>query len=521
MLENSGRAPRSMHFKSLALLSIATLISLAGCGGDTAAPVTPPDPPAPPAPPPVYAGASLGTSDELFNRCETPKPGKIVNLQGTQADEKGFIRAFTAATYLWNKEVPDVDPTTFPTVVDYFNALKTPKLTANGRVKDRFHFTYTTEEYDALSNGVDLGYGVTWLVGNNNKIPRQWNVAMAEPGSPAAHAGLRRGDLLLMVDGLDFINRGDKDGVAQINAALTPVKEGEQHRFTLWRDGIQLDLVLSAAKVTSSPVQNARVIDTASGKLGYLTFNSHNEVAEKQLYDAFNTFKTANVSDLVLDMRYNGGGLLSVASELAFMVAGPDASNGKIFVQYATNGQLQAGRPTPFPSKALGLWTTVPLVAGTPLPHLDLKHVTVLAGPNTCSASEAVINGLRGIGIAVDVVGGQTCGKPYAFIPISNCGTTYFLVQYQNTNQLGQGDYGDGFAPTCAAADDLNHALGDSAEGLLALAIGLHNGQACPAPLRASQMRQGAAVAPVTATQPEPVRSRPLLREIAIVPAAR
>ena len=471
----------------------------------------------------VYAGASPGTSDELFNRCENPKPGRIVNQQGTQADEKGFIRAITEATYLWNKEVPAIDPTTFPTVVDYFNAMKTPQLTASGHPKDRFHFSYSTEEYEALSSGVDLGYGVVWVTGAN-KIPRKWSVGVVEVGSPAAKAGLRRGDQLLMIDGLDFVNRGDKEGVAQLNAALAPAKDGEQHRFSFWRDGVQLDFMLSAAKVASVPVQNTRVIDTPGGKIGYLTFNAHNEVAEKQLFDAFTVLKTANVNELVLDMRYNGGGLVSVASELAYMVAGPDVSSGKVFVQFATNGHLLPGRPTMFPAKAHGLWTTLPLAAGTPLPHLDLKHVTVLAGPGTCSASEAVINGLRGIGVAVDVVGGQTCGKPYAFIPLSNCGTTYFLVQYQNTNQQGWGDYADGFAPTCAAEDDLTHALGDPAEGLLALAIGLHNGQACPAPPQGSRLRQGAAtatLAPAPAREGATVLPRPLLKDIAILPAAR
>lgn len=510
-----------MTLKSFSLLAVAALISLTGCGGDTAAPpVVPPVPPDPPKPV-VYAGASPGTSDELFNRCENPKPGKIVNLQGTQADEKGFIRAITEATYLWNKEVPAVDPTTFPTVVDYFNAMKTPQLTASGHPKDRFHFSYSTEEYEAISSGVDLGYGLTWVTGAN-KIPRKWSVGAVEVGSPAARVGLRRGDQLLMIDGLDFVNRGDKDGVAQINAALAPAKEGEQHRFSVWRDGLQLDFMLSAAKVASVPVQNTRIIDTPAGRIGYLTFGAHNEVAEKQLYDAFTTLKAANVSDLVVDMRYNGGGLVSVASELAYMVAGPEASSGKVFVQFATNGHLQPGRPTMFPSKAHGLWTNVPLAAGTPLPHLDLKHVTVLAGPGTCSASEAFINGLRGIGISVDVVGGQTCGKPYAFIPLSNCGTTYFLVQYQNTNQQGWGDYADGFAPTCAAEDDLTHALGDPAEGLLALAIGLRNGQACPAPQQTSRLRQGAATAAVSAAREGGlVLPRPLLKEIAILPAAR
>lgn len=442
-------------------------------------------------------------------------------MQGTQADEKGFIRAITEETYLWSNEVPAVDPTTFPTVIEYFNAMKTPQLTASGHPKDRFHFTYSAEEYDTMLSGVDLGYGVTWASGAN-KIPRKWSVGLLEEGSPAARAGLRRGDLLLMIDGLDFVNRGDKEGVARINAALAPAKEGEQHRFSVWRDGLQLDFMLSAAKLPSIPVQNTHVIDTPGGKIGYLTFNHHNEVAEKQLFDAFTALKAANVSELVVDMRYNGGGLISVASELAYMVAGPDASAGKIFVQYATNGRLKPGGPTMFPTKAHGLWTPVPLMPGTPLPHLDLKRVTVLAGPGTCSASEAVINGLRGIGVTVDLIGGQTCGKPYAFVPRTNCGTTYFLVQYQNTNQQGWGDYADGFAPTCAAEDDLTHALGDPAEGLLALAIGLRNGQACPAPQQTSRLRQGAAM--IASSPPKEgaqVLPRPLLKEIAILPAAR
>ena len=88
----------------------------------------------------------------------------------------------------------------------------------------------------------------------------------------------------------------------------------------------------------------------------------------------------------------------------------------------------------------------------------------MLAGPDTCSASESVVNSLRGVGVTVNLVGGATCGKPYGFFPQDNCGTTYFAIQFQGVNQQGFGDYGDGFAPTCAVADDFGHALGDPAE---------------------------------------------------------
>ena len=97
--------------------------------------------------------------------------------------------------------------------------------------------------------------------------------------------------------------------------------------------------------------------------------------------------------------------------------------------------------------------------------------MTLLTTGNTCSASEAIINGLRGVDVEVNLIGGTTCGKPYGFYPQPNCGTTYFAVQFQGVNAKGFGDYADGMAPTCAVADDYQHALGDANEGMLAAAL--------------------------------------------------
>ncbi|WP_147328216.1 MULTISPECIES: S41 family peptidase [unclassified Duganella] len=512
--------------KTLASCS-AVLALLTACGGDSApmpTPVPPPDPtptPTPtPTPPPVYADAKPGTSAVLWNRCEVMHPGHLQNEQGTQADEKGFVRAVTDEVYLWNKEVPALNATEYPTTVAYFDALKTPLLTASGRPKDRFHFSYPNETWEALSKGVELGYGVTWAAGAN-KVPRTWGVAIVDAGSAAAAAGVRRGDVLIMVDGVDFINRYETSVVAAFNAALYPAKVGERHTLTLWRDGGSFDVTLAAGEVSVAAVQNTRVIDTPSGKVGYLTFNSHTAPAEKQLYDAVSTLKTAGVGDLVLDMRYNGGGQLTTASELAYMIAGPAATNGLTFMKYTTNGRLNPGRPTPFIARSQDSYVAQPLPFGTPLPHLDLKRVTILTSPGTCSASEALINGLRGIDIDVTLVGGQTCGKPYAFVPLPNCGTTYFIVQYQGANQKGQSDFEEGFVPTCKAADDLGHALGDPAEAMLAQALRLQAGQACATPAAATALRQGGSTARAPAPARPEVMTRLPLKEIAIVPADR
>jgi carboxyl-terminal processing protease len=133
------------------------------------------------------------------------------------------------------------------------------------------------------------------------------------------------------------------------------------------------------------------------------------------------------------------------------------------------------------------------------LPTLNLPQprVYVLTGRGTCSASEAIINGLRGVNVAVYQIGSTTCGKPYGFYPQDNCGTTYFSIQFQGVNAANFGAYSDGFSPGntsgvagerlpgCSVADDFTRALGDPAEARLAAALAFRAGNnqpsACPA----------------------------------------
>jgi hypothetical protein len=257
------------------------------------------------------------------------------------------------------------------------------------------------------------------------------------------------------------------------------------HQLVLSRGGSALPPAsLKALKLSMQPVQNTRVIDTPTGKVGYLLFKEHNAVAESQLVETIASFKAAGIADLVIDMRYNGGGLLSIASELAYMVAGPDATTGKVFEQSRYNDKTKPQPPQLFTAKAVGYAAPVPtpVKAGTPLPYLGLKRVTVLTTPGTCSASESVINSLRGVDVGVNLIGAPTCGKPYAFFPSANCGTTYFSIQFQGVNNKGWGDYADGFQPTCNVADDLSHPLGDAGESLLATALSYRANGVCPAP---------------------------------------
>jgi carboxyl-terminal processing protease len=446
--------------------------------------------------PPAAGGSETGASNgdaivasaTVAGQCAAPRTGTnpatgraYPDTAGSLDIEKSWVRGWIDETYLWYSEVPAaLKASDYATPVAWFNVLKTPATTSSGRAKDRFHFIYDTEVYRQLNQGgVSAGYGME-TASVRSSPPRDIRIAFVEPNSPAATAGLQRGAKLLTVDGVNVVSATGTANVNVINGALSPTALQESHTFTFDMNGTQSTVQLTAQRITRTPVQNVKVIDPGGANVGYLLFNDHITTSEPLLVNAVNTFKAAGIKDLVLDMRYNGGGQLAIASRLAYMISSPGVTAGKTFEQLVYNDknpfrQTVAQTLTPF----LGTSNS-----GQPLPTLGLSRVTVLTGPDTCSASESVINSLRGVGVAVNLVGGTTCGKPYGFIPQDNCGTTYFAIQFKGANQQGYGDYSDGFAPdaNCTVADDFGHQLGDPAEARLAAALNQRSGGACPVP---------------------------------------
>jgi len=195
----------------------------------------------------------------------------------------------------------------------------------------------------------------------------------------------------------------------------------------------------------------------------------------------------------VLDIRYNGGGYIYIASELAYMIAGPTQTTGKVFERYTYNAKRTAD--TNSADSRLGFLNTSCLLDAnynctdqSALPTLNLSRVHVITRPGTCSASEAVINGLRGADVDVRQIGGTTCGKPYGFTAKDNCGNSYFPIEFKGVNDKGFGDYAAGFTPGgsgtthlpgCPTADDLGKPLGDVTEGMLATALAYRANGSC------------------------------------------
>jgi hypothetical protein len=450
-------------------------------------------------------------SSQLYrNQCAVPRDGVnpatgglYPDQLGTAADEKYWLRSWSHELYLWYNEIFDRDPeqdysaftsSSYPTEPNaYFGLLKTEATTPSGAPKDKFHFVLDSQYWYELSQGGTTGgYGFELAVLRSSP-PRDLRVAYVHAGSPAETAGILRGTQFIAIDGVSVID-GNPD---TLNAALSPAP-GELHTFDVLLPGsdIVTQLTLTAGDITLDPVQETQVIETATGNVGYLAFHDHIATAELALMQDMQFLSEQGVSDLVIDLRYNGGGYLDIAGQLAYMVAGGQTA-GQTFELLQFNDQYDGVNPVtgqnispiPFHTTSLGFSAA----SGQPLPTLNLDRVFVLTSSGTCSASEALINGLRGVGVEVIMIGNTTCGKPYGFYPTGNCGSTYFTVQFQGVNAVGFGDYSDGFSPVavpaadrldqvpgCTVADDLDHFLGDPDEARLAAALYYRDNGSCP-----------------------------------------
>ena len=282
-------------------------------------------------------------------------------------------------------------------------------------------------------------------------------------------------------------------------------------------------MTLQAADVTDVPVQQVEVLPGTAVHIGYMLFNDQLATSEAALISAVNTLKAGSITDLILDIRYNGGGFLDIASEAAYMIAGTGPTAGQTFELQQFNSKYPSTNPvtgnpitpTPFHATAQGFSTSF----GQPLPTLNLPRVFVLTTQATCSASEAIMNGLAGVGVHVIQVGSTTCGKPYGFYPRDNCGTTYFSIQFQGANAQGFSNYPDGFTPGatvgagfpgCPVTDDFTHQLGDPSESLLYVAEAQATGSAaCVIP--------PAGTAPPGQTAPRGIAIRSPLREMRLM----
>jgi carboxyl-terminal processing protease len=328
-----------------------------------------------------------------------------------------------------------------------------------------------------FTEGKRTGYGYSLTATGTDTL----TVRYTEPLAPVGLV-LKRGDTIITIDSLSPATI-----IASGLPAVTTTGVPRSFVVTNPTDGTR-SFSVNSAEYTLSPVL-ADAVFTANGgrKVGYIAYNEFISTSSTPLAASIDKLRNAAVQDVILDLRYNGGGSTQVAQNVGYLIGGESLA-GNVFTQYQYNNKnTNRNFSDRFPSVSY----TTPLVGMT--------RVFIISGPNTASASELVINGLRPYR-SVITVGTTSLGKPYAFQPRSACDIAYSAVNIQLSNANGFGDYAAGIPATCAAPDDLTRQLGDAQEARTAAALAYINTGSCP-PVASSISQQNKPLVGVESAQ--------------------
>lgn len=357
-----------------------------------------------------------------------------------------FVRDVMEEYYLWYRELPSLEPSLFDSPESYLEALRYRPL-------DR-GFSYIADEEVStafFSASQFIGIGLSWRFTGEMEI----RITEVYPDSPASEAGLRRGHVLTAVNGRsveELIRTGDlllELGPSEIGYTLSLSFRSRRS------GGEERTERVTKRPVTIPTVSQTKVFDVNGLPAGYLHFRNFVEPSFAALDDAFAEFRRQGVTDLILDLRYNGGGIINVARHLGSLIGGM-RTNARVFVEYVFNDRHTDLNEV--------------LRFDDPSQTLDLPRVVIITTGASASASELVINGLLPF-IPVTIVGSASFGKPVGQSGFEFCDKILWPVTIKLANALGEGDYYDGFPPDCAARDNLNRPLGHPEEDSLEEAL--------------------------------------------------
>ncbi|MEG3088692.1 S41 family peptidase [Sphingomonas sp. PB4P5] len=426
-------------------------------------------------------GSGGGSSSSIIGSTPTPTTTPTPTPTTTPTTGGCSLRArqdWVAAQmrewYLFPETLPTgLNPASYSSVDDYLDA-----LTANARAqrKDRY-FTYLTsiaEENAYYASGATAGFGVRLSLDTSDRLL----VAESFENAPAAAVGVVRGTQIVAI-GTTSANLRTvsailaSEGVAGLNNALGPDTPGTTRVFQVTGVGGDRTVTVAKADFELQPVgpNGARVIDDNGKKVGYVNLRTFISTADPQLRSAFANFRAQGITNIVVDFRYNGGGLLSIA-ELMGNLLGGNRSSAEVF-DYVTFR----------PEKASN--NTTAYFAPQPQSMSPTK-IAFIGMSGTASASELVIAGMVPyLRANAGLIGTNTYGKPVGQIARDNdgCDDRLRVIALSLQNADRRGDYYNGVASvveaSCQAGDDLSRPMGDPAEASTRQALDFLAGRAC------------------------------------------
>lgn len=384
------------------------------------------------------------------NTTPAPTPTPVASADDKLKDS---VLLYARDIYLWYNQIPaDFNPRTYADPNAIMKAIrKYSKEPGFPDSVDRFSFAMKQVDWNNLSSGNsdDFGLGIFFLSSTDLRVKS------VERESPAGKAGIRRGWKIIKINGSTNISTSTAD----LNTIVDAVFNSAHTLFTFLKpDGTTKDITLDAASYKTHPIVLDSVYNISSKKIGYMVLSSFlGDTTEiySEFNRVFNRFASAGVNDIVIDLRYNGGGYVSVAQKLSNYLA-PLSANGTLMMTQKYNDKYTQYNSSANFKKA---------------GSLNLPRVFFIVSSSSASASELVINNLTPV-MDVKLVGrNKTFGKPVAFFPIPVGDWYIFPVSIRSTNQVGSGNYFNGFTPDAIVGDGLDKDWGDVTESDLASAI--------------------------------------------------
>jgi len=383
-------------------------------------------------------------SPSVFSSCT---PEEVITVVTEKQKQYNYVSEMMHDVYYWYKDVPaKINATSYVTIFDYFDAHLVSQ--------DRWSWMMTGTDYLDNKAGISTSYGATYSQAIDYYNDYAIRVRYVFPNTPLSENGVKRGWELTHLNGTPVMD------LVRLNTFETEMAKAS-NSFT-FKDlaGVSKTFTASSRVISTRSFLKTEVYTSAEfpglpRPVGYFNYYTFNATMLSDIEQAMATFKTAGIKELILDLRYNGGGDGEATALLANYIA-PSTAEGKIVARREHNDKYSK-----YDSEESTI-TRVKRLAGS----LNLDRLFILGSKGTASASEVILNGFKPL-MTVVQVGTTTYGKPngmyvlpypeedytspdYVFLPIC-----FFSV-----NSVGEGHYVDGIAPDQSRPDDLYHDFG-------------------------------------------------------------
>ena len=357
-----------------------------------------------------------------------------------------FIYFTMKDNYLWYDKIPSLNYNNYSTPEALIDALMYKKID-----KWSYIVKIDTKSTNLSENQYfGYGYGFIWSNENNKDVLR---VNFVFDNSPAYNGGLRRGQKIIKINNYTIPENPTDD---EKNLVYDEMDKGDSISFVIVDiTNNQKNISLSKGTVTQNIVLYKNIYYKGDKRIGYLVYYQFTDFSETELIDTFGYFKDNGVNEIIIDLRYNGGGSVDVCSKFANLLAGYNFY-GKIFEKMVSNDRR--------------LQNTINIFLKKETNSINLKRIFFITTNQSASASEALINGLKPF-MSVKLIGGKTHGKPVGMAGQLYKDYLFFPITFRGYNANDEGDFFDGIPVDKEAADDVKISFGDESDDCLKQAL--------------------------------------------------